>query len=644
MDITESPLMITLRGCNPEDADACEQLIRKTLQSIADNGIPLLLVENALHQVEFHRSEINADQAPFGLSLFMRSALLKQHKVAPVEGLKIHSLFESLHKTILAEPFYLSHLIKKHLIDNTHFVRIVMTPDKKLSAQELAEERAELEKIAARMTQEEKHQLVHQAEELAEFQKKQEDEDIDVLPKVTLDDIPRFPQEFPLHIEKVGALNVYHHACFTNKIVYANLYYELPEIAEEDLAYVRLMTNIMPQLGAGGRTYAENLEYMQAHTGGFGVGLHFNFQATNHDSFKPSLSIRSKALHRKAPKLFPLIQDMITSVDFSDEHRLIEVIQKHYTGLESTLSSSALKYALSLAACGLDVASQISNCWNGIEYYWTVRKLAQNLSTEIKPLMKRLQKLQDQVLGLENPDLVISCEASFYDELKGHGFYGLAKLETKPAAPWKSDYSVTPIEPQGRVIAAPVAYTAKVMNTVSYTNPDAAALSVAVCLFDNLSLHRMLREQGGAYGGGATSNALAGNLYFYSYRDPNIASTLKAFEEAVKEGIKGDFDESDLEEAKLEIIQGLDDPIAPGRRADYAYGWLREGKTPDVRKEFRRRILNVNAEDVINAIKRHIEPQLAKAPTVAFAGRELLDKENAALKAAGLPELTIMNI
>ena len=644
MDVTECPLMLTLRGCNPEDADACEHLIRTTLQSIADHGIPLQLVENALHQVELHRSEIGSDHAPFGLSLFMRSALLKQHKVAPEEGLKIHSLFESLHQKILLDPHYFSHLIKKHLIANPHFVRIVMTPDKELSAHELAEERAALDKIRAQMTQEEIRHLVHQAAELAAFQKKQEDEDTDVLPKVTLDDVPRYAQQFPLHIEKVGSLNVYHHACFTNTIVYANLYYDLPEIAEEDLAYVRLMANIMPQMGAGGRTYAENLEYMQAHTGGIGVGLHFNFQATNHESFKPSLSIRSKALHRKAPKLFPLIQDMVTSVDFTDEHRLIEVIQKHYTGLESTLSSSALKYALSLAFSGLDVASKISNSWNGMEYYWTLRKIAQNLKEEIKPLMKKLQKLQDKLLGVENPDLVITCEAGFYDELKGHGFYGLARIDTKPAAPWKANYSLTPIESQGRVIASPVAFTTKVMNTVSYIDPDTAALSIAVCLFDNLTLHRLLREQGGAYGGGTSANALAGTLYFYSFRDPNIASTLNAFEEAVKEVIKGKFDESDLEEAKLEIIQGLDDPIAPGRRGDYAYGWLREGKTTEIRQTFRERILNMKKEDVVSAVKRIIVPQIAMAPTVVFAGRELLEKENAALKAEGRPELILLSI
>ena len=67
VDVAESPLIITLRGCNPEDADACEKLMRETLAQIADEGIPIVLVENAIHQFEFYRSEIAGEHFPLWL-------------------------------------------------------------------------------------------------------------------------------------------------------------------------------------------------------------------------------------------------------------------------------------------------------------------------------------------------------------------------------------------------------------------------------------------------------------------------------------------------------------------------------------------------------------------------------------------------
>ncbi len=626
-DVSESPVMLTLRGCLPENADACEHLIRSVLHQIVLDGIPLQYVENAIHQLEFYRSEITGDHSPFGLSLFFRSALLKQHQVNAEEGLKIHSLFEAVYKQVLLDPNYLVSLIKKHFLDNPHFVRLVMNPDKELNAQEFKAERDKLDQIRAQMSPKDVKELVFQAEALASFQKQQEEEDVEVLPKVTLSDVPKLARIYDLPCEKLNNLNVYHHACFTNKITYASLIFNLPELTKEELPYVRLLAYIMPQLGSGGRSYTENLEYIQAHTGGIGVSLTLNLQAHNHHDYHPYISIRGKALDRKTHKLFPLIFDLVTSVDFTDLPRINEIIQKHYTSLESTLSSNAMQYAISLSASRLDAPSQISNEWYGLDYYWKIKEIAQN-PKHVEVLANQLQMLYEKLFCVENPDLVISSDTSIYDELKGNGFYGLSHMETHPYKPWKNPLEPANIKSQGRLIASPIAFTGKVFKTISYVHPDAPALGVAACLFDNLVLHRKVREIGGAYGGGSVSNAISGSFYFYAYRDPNIASTLKAFSDAVQKVAKGDFEDSDLVEAKLEIIQSLDDPVAPGSRAIHAYGWLREGKTTQVRQAFRDKLLSLTKEEVISAVKSHIIPNMDDGAVVVFAGKELLQKEN----------------
>src|SRR5262249_53163363 len=138
---------------------------------------------------------------------------------------------------------------------------------------------------------------------------------------------------------------------------------------------------------------------------------------------------------------------------------------------------------------------------------------------------------------------------AFYEELKGHGFYGLPHLASKPYEKWKGNYPLDKIEPQGRVIASPVAFTGVVYKTVAFVHPDAPALAIAASLIDHLTLHPIVREQGGAYGSGAVSNAISGNFYFYSHRDPNISRTFEAFEAAVNNVIQGKFDAQHLEEA-----------------------------------------------------------------------------------------------
>lgn len=644
VELNEIPWGITLKGCDPENADALEELINETLKRIAQEGIPLQIIENAIHQLEFHRSEITGDHAPFGLSLFMRSALLKQHGADPTEGLMIHSLFNRLRQITLADPHYFSHLIKKYLFDNPHFIRIVMKPDPQQGAREAQAERDILAAIQTSLSSNQIQVLLDQAAQLAEFQKKQEEEDIEILPKIALSDIPLSAKDYPLIQEKLGKLTVFHHHVFTNDIVYADLIFNLPNLKEQDLAYLRLFTIVLTQVGCAARSYQENLEYMQGNTGGIGAGISLNLQAANHHQFFPSFHLRGKALYRKAAKLFPLLHEMVSTAQLNNLKRLKEIIVKHFTGLESRINQSALKYAINLSASALNEASRIANDFYGLSYFWKIRDLVKDFDRQGPYILAKLQEIQEQVTCLEDPHLVISCDGAMYNQLKTYGFYGLSDIETSPYQPWQGKISLSPISPQGRVIASPVAFIGKVFPTVSYTHPDAPALNIASFLFDNLTLHAKIREQGGAYGGGAVSNPMSGNFYFYSYRDPNIVSTFKAFDEAVQNVIQGNFDEAELEEAKFEMIQGLDSPVSPGSQAEIAYGWWREGRSFDIRQAYRNKLLALTRKEVIGAVEHIIFQNMNQGMPVVFAGKELLEKANQELLAEGKDPLLIEGI
>lgn len=642
IDISEVPVIITLRGCNPENADGLEKVIQETLETVVKEGIPLDLFENALHQLEIFRSEITGNHSPFGLSLFMRSALLKQHGGDPESGLIIHTLFEELRKKHFENPNYLTDLIQEHFIDNTHRVRIVMVPNKELAQKEQKEEQERLAEIRAELSPAHIKEILHKTAELETFQKEQEDDDVDVLPKIGLEDVPKASRFYELDQAMTGTLEVYHHSCFTNHIVYADLTFPFPEVKEEELPLIRLFLAAMPQMGCGGRNYLETLNYIQANTGGIGASLSFHNKAQNSEIFTTSISLRGKALYRKANKLFPLLKEMVQSIDFTDLPRLKEVILKHYTSLQSAIPQQSLRYGLLLASSGIDRLGKISNDLYGLEFFWTLQKFVADIDAQLPILADKFQEYQSRLLGLQNGDLILSCSKPMAEELKQHKLYGLDTVSQNLYTPWKGDYPIPEVKPQGRVIASPVAFTCHVFKTISYVHADTPALSLASCLFDNLTMHPKIREQGGAYGSGAVASTMAGNFYFYSYRDPNISSTLNAFDESIETVVSGKFDQEDLEEAKLEVIQSLDAPIAPGSRGDVAYNWMREGRTREVRQAFRDRLLSLSPQEVSKAVQKHIATGTKSGITVVFAGKELLEKENEQLIKQGRPPLEIL--
>lgn len=160
-EIPEIPIYLIIKGCKTEDADTIEKLIFTTLQDVVKNGISHNMVENALHQLEIHRTEITGDHAPYGLSLFMRSALTKQHGGQPENGLKIHSLFDELRASMKDDPRYFEDLIEKYFIQNPHFVRVSLIPDISLALKEVEDEKSLLASIKEKLTAEEK-KLNHQ--------------------------------------------------------------------------------------------------------------------------------------------------------------------------------------------------------------------------------------------------------------------------------------------------------------------------------------------------------------------------------------------------------------------------------------------------------------------------------------------------
>lgn len=188
-----------------------------------------------------------------------------------------------------------------------------------------------------------------------------------------------------------------------------------------------------------------------------------------------------------------------------------------------------------------------------------------------------------------------------------------------------------PVHSHARKTSTPVAFTSMALNTISAKNEASPYLNLASYIMQNKVLHKKIREQGGAYGAGASYNVLNGNFHMYAYRDPHIASTLEAFGEAISTVQAGHFHESDLEEAKLSLIQHMDTPLSPGARGNEAYVHLRDNLQPTCRQEFRKIVLEASCDNIKHTVETYLSFFMQQATIVSFCGEDLLKKENATM-------------
>ena len=129
----------------------------------------------------------------------------------------------------------------------------------------------------------------------------------------------------------------------------------------------------------------------------------------------------------------------------------VELLIKHFSGLESGLTASALRYAIGLSASGLAPSSRLSQEWSGLSYFSKVRNFVHNLDEQLDLIIDKLQQLTKEVITLDQPHLVLSCDQEEADHLKREQFFGLVDLPGKKSNPWTTDVPEEVVPHQGKV-------------------------------------------------------------------------------------------------------------------------------------------------------------------------------------------------
>lgn len=160
------------------------------------------------------------------------------------------------------------------------------------------------------------------------------------------------------------------------------------------------------------------------------------------------------------------------------------------------------------------------------------------------------------------------------------------------------------------------------------SHADAPALLLLGVQLSFGYLWNEVRVKGGAYGVKAGYDGARGVFAFSSFRDPAVFRTRDVFDAAAAFVAREmDLSPSALEQAIIGTVKTLDQPLRPAYAVAAALTRTLSGEDEAFRREFRRRLLSLSADDVRGAAERLFARQAA-APFAALASREKLAEEN----------------
>jgi Zn-dependent M16 (insulinase) family peptidase len=170
-----------------------------------------------------------------------------------------------------------------------------------------------------------------------------------------------------------------------------------------------------------------------------------------------------------------------------------------------------------------------------------------------------------------------------------------------------------------------VNFCAKAYPTVPSGHTDAPALSVLAAFLRNGFLHRTIREQGGAYGGGASHDPNIAAFRFFSYRDPRLVETLEDFDASIAWLLETQHEQLALEEAILSVMASLDKPGSPAGEAKRDFHERLFGRTAEHRRLLRAGIVGTTLDDLRRVAETYLKPGLASTAVITHtAGADIV--------------------
>ena len=625
-----------IEGGDPEQAEPFEQALLAELTRIADSGVELAMVEAVLHQLELQQREIGGDGFPFGLQLLVNALGPVLHGADPVAVIDIDPLLAELREAIQDRDF-IPQLIRQLLLDNPHRVRLTLRPDPQLATAREAAEAARLAAIATDLDEPAREAIREQAAALAARQAQEDDPD--QLPRVGLEDIPADLTIPEGEDSTLANMPTRWYARGTNGIVYQEVLLDLPPLPPPLAATLPLFCDLVTEVGSGGRDYLATQSLQAAVSGGVRVHAGVRTALDNTDQSRGLLLFSGKALQRNSTALAQLLYESFTAPRFDELNRLRELVTQERLHQEQAVTQSGHLLAMTAAAAGFTPVAALDHQWHGLAAIQQLKTLDQQLAdpAQLQAFADRLSAIAAQLQQAPRQLLLIGEAAqqrAIFDGVAATwGELAVATDDGSRFAPPALDAPVA--QRQLWTTSTQVSFCARAYHCVPAAHPDAAALRVLGGFLRNNFLHRTIREQGGAYGGGAGYDGDNGIFRFYSYRDPRLAETLADFDRAIDWLLSGHHSWRLVEEAILGVISAIDKPGSPAGEAKQAFHSELYGRTPAQRRAIRQQVLGVREADLKRVAERYLQPERASTAVVsstAIAAKQpALDLEPIAL-------------
>ncbi|MBC2742638.1 MAG: insulinase family protein [Desulfosarcina sp.] len=361
---------VGLKDVSDADAEKIESIVFDVLKTMADGDIDPELVESAIHQIEFHRKEVTNTPYPYGIKLLIGVSASWLHGGDPERILQLDADFNRLRKA-LTNGRFLEDKIRHYFLDNPHRVRFTLVPDQEMAQQEDQRVARELADRLAAMNETDLERIRADASALEKLQEAQEG--LSCLPTLQLADIP------PAVVRIAPTSGPFQPPVWTYDQPTSGIFYfsgglGAGNIDSRLLPLVPFFCYAASKVGTDGCDYTQMARRMDLYTGGIGFSANARTRFDDSGDCLSFISFTGKCLNRNQDRMFEILYELVTRVDFADHTRLRQLILEYRAGLEAAVVHNGHRLAISLASRNFTPANHLQEMWGGIHQLHTIKR------------------------------------------------------------------------------------------------------------------------------------------------------------------------------------------------------------------------------------------------------------------------------
>ena len=607
---------IVAQNANPKDKERFKKIVFSTIKDAIQKGLDKKAVEGAINRTEFQLREGNDAQKGITYNFqilpgwfFANDPYLTLEYEKPLAKVK----------TAL-ETNYLEELAQKYLLENQHALFLVLEPKPGLEKEINAQVEKELSDYKASLSQDQRERLVQETKDLIAYQKREDSlEALAKMPLLERKDINPEAEWYFVEENKINGVPVLSHQEFTNNVVYTRLMFDARVLPQELIPYASLLADVLGSQNTKNYSYGELDKEFNIHTGGFNAFLNNYLENRDDSKMLPKFVVESKATNDKVAKLFEILQEVINHTRLGDTDRLKEIIIRLQSRLDSQVKQNGFRYAQTRMASYCSNSGMFGELIGGIEYYRFISDLAKNFDVKGKDIA---DKLGECASLLFNKDKVIATVTCGKTDLPDYSKSLDSFLKTLPhnnseIKKWNLNFAK---KNEGFLTASKVQYVIKGYDFTKLGYRWNGKMKVLEQILSTDWLQNRLRVIGGAYGGFCNFNP-SGQIFFNSYRDPNLKETLDNYDAIPDYLDKLEVNEKDMTRYIIGTIAGMDNPLTPSQKGNASVrNYLEKTSEADMQKE-REEVLATSLQD-IKQMKKFVSDVLNQKAYCVYGNEE----------------------